>query len=70
LPKKIELTKLGDCRFIHNLDLQTISLSYFFDDYYSCYEEQKEFKNAYEAFIWCQEKYPEELKAKFEEVIR
>jgi hypothetical protein len=26
-------------------------------------------KNAYEAFIWCQEKYPEELRAKFEEVM-
>jgi len=69
LPKKIELTKFEDCRFIHNLDLQTISLSYFFDDYYSCYEEQKEFKSAFEAFIWCHENYPEELKAKFDEVM-
>lgn len=27
-------------------------------------------KSAYEAFIWCHNNYPEELKAKFEEVMR
>ena len=28
------------------------------------------FKSAYEAFIWCHENYPEELKKKFEEVMK
>jgi hypothetical protein len=28
------------------------------------------FNSAFEAFIWCQEKYPEELRAKFEEVMK
>jgi hypothetical protein len=27
------------------------------------------FNSAYEAFIWCHENYPEELKAKFDEVM-
>ena len=31
---------------------------------------EKEFQSAYEAFIWCHENYPEELKKKFEEVMK
>lgn len=30
----------------------------------------QEFDSAHEAFTWCHEKYPEKLKAKFEEVIK
>lgn len=30
----------------------------------------KSFKSAFEAFAWCHEHYPEELKKKFEEVMR
>jgi uncharacterized SAM-dependent methyltransferase len=29
----------------------------------------KQFNSSYEAFIWCQENYPEELKKKFDEVV-
>ena len=30
---------------------------------------EKEFQSAYEAFLWCHENYPKELKKKFEEVM-
>ena len=69
LPDKLDIASLDNCVFVKNIDLKTISLFYFFEDYYSCYEEQKEFKSAYEAFIWCHEHYPEELKKKFNEVM-
>ena len=69
LPDKLDIASLDNCVFVKNIDLKTISLFYFFEDYYSCYEEQKEFNSAYEAFIWCHEHYPEELKKKFNEVM-
>ena len=62
-------TRRDNCVFVKNIDLKTISLFYFFEDYYSCYEEQKEFKSAYKAFIWCHKNYPEVLKKKFKEVM-
>ena len=62
-------TRRDNCVFVKNIDLKTISLFYFFEDYYSCYEEQKEFKSAYKAFIWCHKNYPEVLKKKFSEVM-
>ena len=39
-------------------------------DDYSCLDDYilNDFENAYEAFIWCAENYPEETKAKFEEI--
>lgn len=61
--------KTLDCRFVRNIGLHTINLSYFFSDYYDCYEEIKEFKSAFEAFMWCHENHPEELKKKFNEVM-
>lgn len=33
-------------------------------------EERHRFQSIYEAFIWCHENYPEELKKKFEEVMK
>lgn len=69
LPDKLDIASLDNCVFVKNIDLKTISLSYFFEDYYSCYKEQKEFNSAYEAFFWCHENYPEELKKKFNEVM-
>ena len=69
LPDKLDIASLDNCVFVKNIDLKTISLFYFFEDYYSCYEEQKEFKSAYKAFIWCHKNYPEELKKKFDEVM-
>ena len=69
LPSKLDVASLDDCVFVNNLDLGAISLSYFFEEYYSCYEEQKEFNSAFEAFMWCHKNYPEELKAKFDEVM-
>ena len=69
LPDKLGIASLDNCVFVKNIDLKTISLFYFFEDYYSCYEEQKEFKSAYKAFMWCHENYPEELKKKFNEVM-
>lgn len=76
LPDKLDVVSLNNyvivrnCVFVKNIDLKTINLSYFFEDYYSCYEEQKEFKSAFEAFTWCHNNYPEELKKKFEEVMK
>ena len=69
LPDKLGIASLDNCVFVKNIDLKTISLFYFFEDYYSCYEEQKEFKSAYKAFIWCHKNYPEVLKKKFKEVM-
>ena len=69
LPDKLDIASLDNCVFVKNIDLKTISLFYFFEDYYSCYEEQKEFKSAYKAFIWCHKNYPEVLKKKFNEVM-
>jgi len=33
-------------------------------------EERHRFQSIYEAFLWCHENYPEELKKKFKEVMR
>lgn len=70
LPDKLDVASSDSCVFVKNIDLKTISLSYFFEDYYSCYAEQKEFNSAFEAFTWCHEYYPEELKKKFNEVMK
>ena len=69
LPDKLNVKSLDDYVFVNNLDLKTISLSHFFDGYYSCYNEYKSFNSAFEAFTWCHENYPEELKKKFDEVM-
>lgn len=75
LPDKLDVASLNNyvivknCVFVKNIDLKTISLSYFFEDYHSCYAEQIEFNSTFEAFLWCHEKYPEELKKKFKEVM-
>jgi len=46
------------------------SLTTYFEEYYDCFVEYKNFKSAYEAFLWCHENYPEELKEKFDEVLK
>jgi len=65
LGKDLYLTS-EDCIYSGDIDGDGVGYgSYFLERL-----KDQEFKNAYKAFVWCHEKYPEELRAKFEEVMK
>jgi hypothetical protein len=65
LGKDLYLTS-EDCIYPGDIDGDGVGYgSYFLERL-----KDQEFKNAYKAFVWCHEKYPDELRAKFEEVMK
>ena len=54
-----------DCIYFGDIDGDGVGYgSYFLERL-----KDQEFKSGYEAFVWCHQHYPEELKAKFEEAM-
>jgi hypothetical protein len=61
----------SDNERLPNLDTRRLKVSKYHIDMCDREHEEtvKQFNSAFEAFIWCEEHYPEELKAKFDEVM-
>ena len=61
----------SDNERLPNLDTRRLKVSKYHIDMCDREHEEtvKQFNSAFEAFIWCQEHYPEELKKKFSEVM-